>query len=97
MFGLMVNMEKEKKKMEPALDASINGQRGPDRNISSISSVPLTNGDGMKTEHEISKSCYDPIANPIDDPLQGKQGVGKQVYDICESNFSRQEYGKEEY
>jgi len=42
--------------------------------------VPLDNGDGMKTHEEITG--YDPIANPTDNPLQNKQGVGRSGYDF---------------
>ena len=50
-------------------------------------------GDGMETHEEIKG--YDPYANPINNPLENKQGVGKQVYDPSASDFDYNEYKEE--
>jgi hypothetical protein len=44
-----------------------------------IEKMDLTWKDGMKTEEEIK--TFDPIANPINNVMSNKQGVGSAGYD----------------
>jgi hypothetical protein len=47
-----------------------------------IEGMDFSGGDGMKTAEAIK--TYDPIANPMDNPLQNKQGVGSAGYDYSD-------------
>ena len=70
--------EKEQPK-EPSLER----EGTEELRTQSAGDIPsMDSGDGMKTNQEIKG--YDPIANPINDPLQNKQGVGQCGYDYSD-------------
>ena len=73
--------EIESKKMEDQSDKQVIGIRRK-QTAEGLDALNIDSGDGLKTSEEIK--CYDPLANPMDNPLQNKQGVGTAGYDYSD-------------